>query len=68
MAVALAVIVVVVPRAIAAPLVGDEIEMVGAAATTVTLTAEDVVAVPLESVTFAVSENEPVADGVQLTV
>lgn len=64
---ALAVSVAVVPSAIEAPLMGEVSETVGIAAATVTDTAEEVITEPLESVTRAVSDADPVAAGVQFT-
>ena len=66
-AVAVAVSVGVVPRAMLAPLAWLVIATVGSEGDTVTLTAVDVTAPVLESVTRAVSETAPVVVGVQLT-
>ena len=55
------------PSDISVPLVGPVRETVGADAATVTLTAVEVTAAPFESVTFAVRETAPLADGVHVT-
>ena len=54
-----------VPTVATAPLAGAVIAMLGCAAVTVTATAADVCVAPVESVTRAVREAEPVAVGVQ---
>jgi hypothetical protein len=51
-----------------APSAGAEIEIVGAAAVTVTLTVDDVTVVPAESVARAVNATAPTALGVQVVV
>ena len=69
LAAAVALNVAAVPSVNDAPLVGAVRETVGTpAAATVTLTAEEVMVAPLESVTRAVSAAAPVAVGVQLIV
>ena len=64
-AAALAVISVAAPSATLAPATGAVNATVGTPAATVTLTADDVIVVPLDSVTRAVNETVPVAVGVQ---
>ena len=64
-AVAVAVRVVLVPSGTTVPLDGDDMETVGTDAATVTATADEVTAAPFESVTRAVRETLPAADGVQ---
>jgi hypothetical protein len=66
LATAFAVTVVLAPRATLAPFVGAEMETVGVADVTVTLTADEVTMALFESVTRAVSENVPAMLGVQL--
>ena len=67
--VAVAVRVTLPPRVTTEPFKGAVSEMVGeAAAATFTLTIEEVTAVPLESVTRAVSDATPAAVGVQETL
>ena len=51
-----------------APFAGAEIEIVGAAAPTVTFTVEDVTVVPAESVARAVNATVPTALGVHVVV
>ena len=68
LAVAVAVSVVAAARARLAPAAGAVSDTVGTAAATVTLTADDVVVVPLESVTRAVNDTTPAEVGVQGTV
>jgi hypothetical protein len=51
-----------------APVNGAEIEIVGAAAATVTLTVDEVTAVPAESVARAVNATVPTALGVHVVV
>ena len=68
LAAAVALSVVAVPRVSDAPLAGAVRETVGTPAATVTLTTEEVMAAPLESVTRAVIAAAPVAEGVQLIV
>ena len=68
LAAAVALNVAAVPSVSDAPLVGAVRETVGTPAATVTLTAEEVMVAPLESVTRAVSAAAPVAVGVQLIV
>ncbi len=64
---AVALNVAAVPSVSDAPLVGAVRATVGTpAAATVTLTAEEVVAVPFESVTRAVSAKFPAADGIHV--
>jgi hypothetical protein len=63
---AVAVRVTLLPAVTSAPVNGAVSEIVGtAAATTLTLTTDEVTAVPLESVTRAVSDAIPAAVGVQ---
>ena len=67
LAAAVALNVAAVPSVSDAPLVGAVRETVGTpAAATVTLTAEDVMAVPLESVTRAVSAKLPAEEGIHV--
>ena len=61
---AVAVSVTGTPTDVTERLAGATIEIVGCAATTVTATAEDVCVAPVESVTRAVSDAEPVTVGV----
>jgi hypothetical protein len=68
LAVAVAVRVVTAARPGLAPAAGAVSDTVGTAAATVTLTADDVIVVPLESVTRAVNETLPVEVGVHVTV
>ena len=68
LATAVALTVAAVPSVSDEPLVGAVSETVGTPAATVTLTVEEVMAAPLESVTRAVSAAAPVAVGVQLIV
>ena len=67
-AVAEAVTVVAVLSESTDPSAGAEIETVGAAALTVTLTADEVTVVPAESVARAVNATVPTALGVQVVV
>ena len=67
-AAAVAVSVGEVPSATEAPLLWLVSETVGTDVATVTLTAVEVIAAALESVTRAVSDTAPVAVGVQLIV
>jgi len=67
-AVAVAVTVVAALSGNTAPSAGAEIEIVGAAAPTVTFTVEDVTVVPAESVARAVNATVPTALGVHVVV
>jgi hypothetical protein len=64
-ALAVALIVLALPKAILAPLVGEVIATVGVVDATTTLTAEDMTVAELESVTRAVNTKEPLVVGVQ---
>jgi len=67
-AVAVAVTLLAVFAVKTAPVNGAEIEIVGAAAATVTLTVDEVTAVPAESVARAVNATVPTALGVHVVV
>ena len=66
LAAAVALNVAAVPSVSDAPLVGAVRETVGTPAATVTLTVEEVMAAPLESVTRAVSVKFPAVDGIHV--